>query len=51
VVRGADTGDPSADDEDVDVTGVLDLLGALSGIGRGCSRRHGQTSGTLTLRP
>jgi hypothetical protein len=28
VVRGADTGDPGADDEDIDVTGVLDLLGA-----------------------
>ena len=40
MVGGADTGDPGADDEDVDVTGVLDLLGALGGSGRGCSRRH-----------
>jgi len=51
VVRGADTGDPSADDEDIDVTGVLDLLRARGGNGRGCSRRHGRTSGTRTLMP
>jgi hypothetical protein len=31
VVRGADPRDPGADDEDVDVTGILDLLGALGG--------------------
>jgi hypothetical protein len=51
VVRGADTGDPSADDEDIDVTGVLDLLAARGGNGRGCSRRHGRTSGTRALMP
>ena len=31
VVRGADPGDPRADDEDVDVAGVLDLLGSVRG--------------------
>ena len=31
VVGGADAGDAGADDEDVDVAGVLDLLGALLG--------------------
>jgi hypothetical protein len=40
VVSGADAGDPGADDQDVDVTGILDLLGALGGSGRWCSRRH-----------
>src|SRR5580704_5446048 len=48
VVRGADAGDPGTDDEDVDVTGVLDLLGGLGGSGRGCSC-HGWTSGTRAL--
>jgi hypothetical protein len=51
VVRGADAGDPSADDEDIDVTGVLDLLRALGGSGRGHDRRHGRTSGTRALMP
>ncbi len=50
VVRGSDAGDTGADDEDVDVTGVLGLLGALAGNGRGC-RRHGWTSGTRALMP
>src|SRR4029077_12522123 len=40
MVGGADTGDPGADDEDVDVAGVLDLLAVLGRSGRGCSRRH-----------
>jgi hypothetical protein len=40
MVGGPDAGDPRADDEDVDVTGVLDLLDALHGSGRWCSRRH-----------
>jgi DNA-binding transcriptional ArsR family regulator len=38
-VRGANAGDSGANDKDVDVTGVLDLI---CGSGRGCSRRrHG----------
>src|SRR6516165_5824883 len=49
VMRGADAGDPGTDDEDVDVAGVLNLSGALTGSGRGCSRRHGRTSGTCTV--
>ena len=51
VVRDADAGDPGTDDEDVDVTGVLDLLGALGRSGRGCSRRHSWTSRTHALIP
>jgi hypothetical protein len=31
VVRRADAGDTCADDEDVDVTGVLDPFGAMGG--------------------
>jgi hypothetical protein len=46
VVRGTDAGNPGADDEDVDMAGVPDLLGTLSGSGHGCSRRHDWTSGT-----
>jgi hypothetical protein len=46
VVRGTDAGNAGADDEDVDMTGGLDLLGVLSRSGRGCSRRHDRTSGT-----
>jgi len=46
VVCGTDAGNPGADDEDVDMTGVLDLLGTLSRSGRGYSRRHDRTSGT-----
>ena len=37
--------------QDVDVTGVVDLLSTLGGSGRGCSRRHGWTSGTRALLP
>ena len=51
VVRGTDAGDPGADDEDVDMAGVLDLLGGLGGSGRGCSRRHDWTSGTRARMP
>ena len=51
VVRGADAGDPGADDEDLDVTGVLDLLHALGRSGGRRSRRHGRTSGTRALMP
>ena len=51
VVRGADAGDPGTNDEDVDVTGVLDLPGAPGGSGCGCNRRHGWTSGTRALLP
>ena len=45
VVRGADAGDPGADDEDVDVTGVLDLLGRP-----GRERSWVQSSSWLDLR-
>jgi hypothetical protein len=47
-MRGPDAGDPCADDEDVDVTSVLDLLGVLGGSG-GRRSRPGWTSGTRAL--
>ena len=45
VVRGADTRDAGTDNQDVDVTGVLNRLN------RRCSRRHGWTSGPRALMP
>src|SRR5256714_7936594 len=45
VVSGADAGDPGTDDQDIDMPGVLELVGTLSGSGRGRSR-HNWTSGT-----
>src|SRR6185312_10304085 len=50
VVRGSDAGHPGADDEDVDMPGVLDLVGSLSGSGRGGSG-HNWTSGTRARIP
>src|SRR5215469_2497909 len=51
VVRSADAGDACTDDEDIDVTGVLDLVSARSRSCGRCSRRHSSPSGLRAEMP